>query len=375
MLKGSPNDTRALYLLATVQRAGGQSKEAEATARRIIAIEAMNANGLYALSLVLLDRYEFRQAAEALTPFEKDAAVRAKGRERETSMVLVQLGIARQQLGEYDGAIAAFTAARTISPRDSDMDAYLVQSLLAARRYERAETAASEALVRAPGYSRLVRLRAQAMAKLGRKAEATKMLEDGIAKRPDSREFVAGLADLYADQKRTDDAVRVLEQARSTLGDDESITLHLATVYEAGDRITDAEKELRRLLQRDPRNANALNSLGYLFASRGVRGTEAVELAQRAVELEPDNPAYLDTLGWALFKIGKVEDADPPLSRAAGSLVGSSVIQEHHGDLLARRGKPAEAIKAWERALVGDGESIDREAIEKKIKDARTRRK
>jgi tetratricopeptide (TPR) repeat protein len=375
LLKTSPNDARALYLLASAQRAGGQSKEAEATARKILSVDPTNANGLYALALVLFDRFEYRQAADALTPAEKDAAGRAKGRERETSLVLVQLGIARQQLGEYDGAIAAFTTARTISPRDSDMDVYLVQALLAARRYERAEAAANEALSRAPNHSRLVRLRAQALAKLGRGAEATKLLEDGIANRPDSREYVTGLADLYSDQKRTDDAVRVLEQARTTLGDDELITLQLATVYEAGDRITDAEKELRRLLQRDPKNANALNSLGYMFASRGVRGIEAVELAQRAVDLEPDNPSYLDTLGWALFKIGKVEEADPPLSRAAGALIGSSVIQEHHGDVLARRGKPAEAIKAWERALAGDGESIDRAAIEKKIKDARARRR
>jgi tetratricopeptide (TPR) repeat protein len=375
LLKSSPNDTRALYLLASAERAAGQSKEAEATARKILSIDAMNANGLYALALILFDRFDYRQAAEALAPFEKGAATRAKGREGETAMVLVQLGVARQQLGEYDAAISAFTTARTVNPRDPDLDAYLVQAQLAARQYDRAESAARDAITRAPGHSRLVRLRAQALAKLGRGAEATKLLEDGIASRPDSREYVVGLADLYSDQKRTDDAVRILEQARSKMGDDETLTLQLATVYEAGDRITDAEKELRRLLQRDPRNANALNSLGYMFANRGVRGTEAVELAQRAVELEPDNPAYLDTLGWALFKIGKVDEADTPLARAAGALTGSSVIQEHHGDVLARLGKSAEAIKAWERALAGDGESIDPAAIEKKIKDARARRR
>ncbi|MGH9386895.1 MAG: tetratricopeptide repeat protein [Vicinamibacterales bacterium] len=375
LLKASPNDVRALYLLASTQRAGGQAKEAEATARKILAIDSTNANGLYALALILFDRFDYRQAATALTPFEKDAASRAKGREGETAMVLVQLGIARQQLGEYDGAIAAFTTAQTVSPRNPDMDAYLVQGQLAARRFDRAEAAAGDALSRSPGHSRLVRLRAQALAKLGRGTEATKLLEDGIASRPDSREYVVGLADLYSNQKRTDDAVRVLEQARAKLGDDETLILQLATVYEAGDRITDAEKELRRLLQRDPRNANALNSLGYMFATRGVRGSEAVELAQRAVELEPDNPAYLDTLGWALFKIGRVDEADSPLARAAGALIGSSVIQEHHGDVLARRGKPEEAVKAWERALVGDGESIDRAAIEKKIQDARARRR
>jgi tetratricopeptide (TPR) repeat protein len=214
VLKATPNDTRALYLLASSQRAAGESKDAEATARKIISIDPANSNGLYALALILFDRYEYRQAADALTPFAKEAASRAKGRERESSLVLVQLGIARQQLGEYDAAIDAFTAAHTISPRDPDMDTYLVQVLLAARRYDRAEAAASEGLSRSPNHSRLVRLRAQALAKLGRGPEATRLLEDGVAKRPDSREYVSGLADLYSDQKRTDDAVRVLEQAR-----------------------------------------------------------------------------------------------------------------------------------------------------------------
>jgi predicted negative regulator of RcsB-dependent stress response len=56
-------------------------------------------------------------------------------------------------------------------------------------------------------------------------------------------------------------------------------------------------------------------------------------------------------------------------------LTGNSVIQDHHGDVLARRGRNADAIAAWERALAGDGEQIDRGAIEKKIKAARARAK
>jgi predicted negative regulator of RcsB-dependent stress response len=61
------------------------------------------------------------------------------------------------------------------------------------------------------------------------------------------------------------------------------------------------------------------------------------------------------------------------MARAAAVLTANSVIQDHHGDVLARRGRHAEAIAAWERALAGDGEQIDRAAIEKKIKAARAR--
>jgi predicted Zn-dependent protease len=262
-----------------------------------------------------------------------------------------------------------------LTPKDTELDAYLVQAHLAARRFDRAEALARESLLRTPDQPRMVRLRAQALAKGGKTADANKLLEDGLAARPDSREYLVGLSDLYADQKRTDDAVKLIERARKTFGDDETLTLRMATAYELGGRLAEAEQEFRRLLSDDPLNANAMNSLSYMFADRSLRLPEAVDLAQRAVKIDPDNPAYLDTLGWALFKSGKADQADAPLGRAAGALRGSSVIQVHHGDVLAGRGKTAEAIAAWERALAGDGESIDRAAIEKKIKDARARKK
>jgi tetratricopeptide (TPR) repeat protein len=375
LLKANAADTRALYLLSSVERSSGDLTAAEAAARRILATEPASISGLHALVLALSDRYAYKQVVDVVAPFAKDPASRAKGREAEGAAVLVQLGIANQGLGDYDAAIAAFIAARALTPRDRDIEAYLIQAHLAARRFDRAEALARESLARTPDQPRMVRLRAQALAKGGKVADAIKLLEDGVAARPDSRDYVVGLADLYTEQKRPDDALRMIEQARKTFGDDETLTMRLVTAYEAGGRLADAEKELRRMVSADPLNATAMNSLGYMLADRGLRLAEAVDLAQRAVKIEPDNPAYLDTLGWALFKLGKVDEADAPLARAAGVLLGNSVIQDHHGDLLARRGKGAEAVAAWERALAGDGDQIDRAAIEKKIKAARARQK
>jgi predicted Zn-dependent protease len=169
--------------------------------------------------------------------------------------------------------------------------------------------------------------------------------------------------------------LRLLERARQAFGDDESLTMRVANVYEGGGRLGDAEKELRKLMAADPLNANAMNSLSYMLAEHNERLPEAVDLAQRALKVEPGNPAYLDTLGWALLKQGKVEEAADPLGKAAAILTGNSVIQDHHGDVLAKRGRPAEAVAAWQRALAGDNESIDRGAIEKKIKAAKARAK
>jgi len=370
LLKTSPNDTRVLYMLSNAERSAGDEKAAEATARKIMTIDPTNVAGLRALVAVLFDRFDFKQVVDLVTPLVKEPS-RAKGREFEGAAVLVQLGIAQQQLANWDGSIAAFNTAKTLTPDDPEVDAYLVQANLTARRFDRAEVVAREALARDPDQPRMVRLRAQALLKGGKTAEANQLLEDGMARQPDNREYIVGLADLYAEQKRTDDALRLLERARKAFGDDEALTMRVANVYEGGGRLADAEKELRRLMAEDPLNADAMNSLSYMLAERGTRLPEAIELAQRAVKVEPGNPAYLDTLGWALFKQGRTEEAAEPLAKAASALTGNSVIQDHHGDVLAKRGRNAEAVAAWQRALAGDGESIDRAAIEKKIKAAK----
>lgn len=375
LLKADAADTRALFLLSGIERSAGDPKAAEAAARRLLAADPGSVSGLHALVLTLFDRFDYKQIIDEVAPFAREPAARSKGREAEGAALLIQFGIAHQQRADYDEAIAAFTAARELAPGDRDIDAFLVQAHLTARRFDRAEALARESLARVSDQPRMVRLRAVALAGRGRSAEAVKLLEDSVAGRPDSRDLVVGLADLYTEQKRGADAVRVLEQARKTFGDDDTLTLRMVSAYEAGGRLADAERELRRMMAVDPLNATAMNSLGYLLADRGLRLTEAVDLARRAVNIEPENPAYLDTLGWALFKQGKVNDADVPIARAASTLLGNSVIQDHHGDVRARLGRHADAIAAWERALAGDGEQLDRAATQKKIKAARARQK
>jgi tetratricopeptide (TPR) repeat protein len=148
----------------------------------------------------------------------------------------------------------------------------------------------------------------------------------------------------------------------------------LAQILEAKGDVDGAEKSLRELLARDPEDATALNYLGYMFAERGARLDEAVDLVQRALKIEPDNPSFLDSLGWAYFRQGRIELADRPLTDAAAKLPNSSVVQDHLGDLRFRQGRFGDAVAAWQRSLAGDGESIDRAVIEKKLRDAKGRR-
>jgi tetratricopeptide (TPR) repeat protein len=108
-----------------------------------------------------------------------------------------------------------------------------------------------------------------------------------------------------------------------------------------------------------------------MLADRGEKLDESVTFIQRALALEPDNGSYLDSLGWAYFRVGKLDLAEENLRRAANQLTTNSVIQDHYGDVLFRLGRVDEAIAAWTRALEGDGDSVDLSAVDKKIKSAR----
>lgn len=374
-LKTNSQDARAWYLLSVAHRSLDDPAGAEEAARKLLAIDPASLTALYALTQVRFDAHDYRGVIDVAKPFSSDVAARAKGREGEAALLLAQIGLAHQQLADYDAAITAFTSARELDPGNATYEVYVVQAHIAARRFEQAVALAGEALARHPDDDRLTRLRAEALVGAGRAAEGLKVLETAVADAPENRALVVALSALYADQKQFDQAVRVIESASGRIGDDEALTLQLGAVFEEAGRLADAERQFRRLLERDPLHAGALNYLGYMLADNGQRLPEAVELIQRALKIDPQNPAYLDSLGWAFFKQGKVKEAEEPLRRAAGALRDNSVIQAHYGDVLAALGRYDEAAAAWQRALAGDGEAINRAEVEKKIKDARARRR
>jgi tetratricopeptide (TPR) repeat protein len=168
-----------------------------------------------------------------------------------------------------------------------------------------------------------------------------------------------------------DEAIRTLQAAVAKFPKEPAVKLSLASMLERERKYSDAEAIFRQVIAEDPKNPDALNSFAYMLSERGQKLDEAVGLVQRALAIDPDNGAYLDSLGWAYYKQNRLEQAEAPLREAATQLPTVSVIQDHLGDLLNKRGLFEEAIAAWQKALDGDGDSISRPALEDKIKSAR----
>ena len=94
-----------------------------------------------------------------------------------------------------------------------------------------------------------------------------------------------------------------------------------------------------------------MNYLGYLDAEAGEHLEEARALIERALELDPENGAYLDSLGWVYFKMGRLDEAVAHLERAAALLDTDAVIFDHLGEAYFKRRDPEQARRNWERAL------------------------
>jgi tetratricopeptide (TPR) repeat protein len=217
----------------------------------------------------------------------------------------------------------------------------------------------------------LVRLEARLLGDSGDFEAGLDMLRDALQVHGDEPTVHLFMADYYGHYERFEEAIYLLESAESQFPDDTSVLFQLGALLEQSARHADAEQAFRRLLNRDPEHGATLNYLGYMLADDGDRLEESVRLLERAIKIDPHNGAYLDSLGWAYFKLDRLDLAETMLQQASEQMAWNSVIQDHFGDLMLKLERYGDAIAAWERALAGDGDEVERETIEQKIGDAK----
>ena len=368
LLTAAPKDVTGLYLLAQAHQQRGESDLAVTAAQQALAVESGHLPSLTVLTTIYRERYDYAAIATLLGRLDTDQAARKDGSPVETVRLLAELGGARQQRGDNAGAVRAFERAQRLLPESAGVAGALARAHLQARHYDQAERVARSARERAPNDIGLIRIEAIAGVRAGRTAAAVAAAEAAVAARNGTPEGAFALADIYQEAKRHDAAIALLSGLASTAPDDDDLAFRLAAAYETAGRVADAERVFRGLVARDPQHASALNYLGYMLANRGLRLTEALVLIDRALAVDPGNPAFLDSRGWALFKLGRVADAEAPLRAAADALRSSSVIQSHYADVLAALGKRGEAADRLELALAGDGIDVDRAALERRLR-------
>lgn len=152
---------------------------------------------------------------------------------------------------------------------------------------------------------------------------------------------------------RSQEAMTLYSEAILLFPDSNDLLYARALLAEQLDQLDVTERDLRKVLERDPDNAHALNALGYTLADRTDRYAEAAEYIARALELLPDDPAVIDSMGWVQYRLGNHEESLKHLRRAF-QMSGDAEIAAHLGEVLWVNGRRDEAREIWAQGMKKD---------------------
>lgn len=199
---------------------------------------------------------------------------------------------------------------------------------------------------------------AEAQLRAKRYDDAVATIEKARKRFPDRVDLGYALAQILSRAKRHDDALAIFAKiageakGRNEEMLDEDFYFQWGAAAEQAKKFDLAEEKLRKCIELDPGVPQPYNYLGYMWVERGVNLEEGGKLIRKALELRPNEGAYLDSLGWYYFKTGKFEDAKRELHNAVNALKEEdAVVYDHLGDAYERLGDKANAIKYWERSL------------------------
>jgi len=347
-----PEDRAVRYHLARAYRRMGRLGEASALVEQLVAGDPSDGRMGLLLAEILddqgatvaaLDAYE-TVLGKLATP--DDTAVRDAVRRRVSVLNLT--------LGRLDAAALALDGLEASDTPDS---AHARGRVALARSDWDGARDAARVLRELGDAGTAAMLDAETALRIGRSARAEPKIGEAIAALgPAAR---VRLAAVQLEVGRTEAGEALLRAWADADPSSAEARFQLGSYLQRAGQTAAAEAELREALRIDPKHAGALNFLGYSWAEAGARLDEAMDLVRRALEVDPWNGAYLDSLGWVLFQSGRYAEAREPLEQAARTFPSDPTVLEHLGDLYARLGDREAAIAAWDRALAAGGGRAD----------------
>jgi tetratricopeptide (TPR) repeat protein len=269
-------------------------------------------------------------------------------------MMLQQLGILYRSNAQYPQALEQFRAAGKLS-KSPAISLQIIDTYRAAKEPENARKEADAAVVE---------IRTRANGKI-------------------TPQVHIELATIYEKAKRQNDEAAALDAAEKlNPSKDEQETIHFmrGALLERQKKIEPAEAEFRKVLTLNPGNTGALNYLGYMLVDHGIRVDEATQMIKKAVESDPENGAYLDSLGWAYYRQGKFAEAETLLIKALDRVGQDPTVHDHLADVYMKLGKTKEAINQWQASIkeFGSAAGVDSEPedvakVTRKLDAARVR--
>lgn len=347
-----PSSARAWAALAVIYQMVGRLDQAAEAYRRLIRL-----NPTHVTAHVSLARLQFHQEQAGAAIRTLEDALR-KGADRQEILQYGHLqGRELVQAQKLRSALACFEFLERHGAFPTQQLA-MVRGELHEALGERvqAERAFRSAIATAPQetapYIRLALLQWK-----DNRQEAIVTLEEAIPRVSEPYPILTALAWVQATAHRTNEAVSTFREALDRIPREkdsevpEALFLHFGAMCEQSGQTAWAEEIFERGIQAYPQSHAMLNYLAYMWAEQSRNLERALEYVRRALEIEPDNGAYLDTLGWIFFRMGRFEEALEPVRRAAELLPEDPTILDHLGDIYRALGQTEEAVRFWKESL------------------------
>ncbi len=181
--------------------------------------------------------------------------------------------------------------------------------------------------------------------------KALQVLNDIYLSNPQNYKILLEMADIEDKRRNTKKSVELAKEAIKLNPKDPVNYFMLAIYYDKLGNWKETEKNLKKAIQLRPNFADALNYLGYSYIIRREKVKEGLKLVKKALEYAPDNPAYLDSYGWGLYKLGEYKKAKEYLEKAYKKMKDDPVVLYHYGMVLLKLGEKEKAKKLFSKSL------------------------
>ena len=380
--EADPQDAQASVRLSELYRRTGKFDLAMESLKRAESLQQDSLEVTYSQANILEAQGKYEEAAAALQKLI--ARSTAPADRHNLALFLDHLGNVYRLSGKPQLAQETYRRIVDMGGEESARGySGLIDSYREQKQWADATRTAREAVKKLPEDKNLRMSLAQQLADEGKADESISLAQSVAKAAPDDREAQVSLSQIYARLKRWQEAEDVLTnlQKQVTRPEEKQYVLFvLGATYEREKKLDLAEQTFRKVLQQDPGSAGALNYLGYMMADHNKNLEESLGMIKKAVELEPENAAYLDSLGWAYFKLGNYDLAEQNLRRAMERNPNDATMHDHLGELYAKTGKLKMAVTHWERALAEWGRSasadVDQEdvgRVQKKLENTKTK--
>ena len=384
-----PQDAQALVRIAECQRRQGHYEPAYATLKRAQALSSDTDEIVYneALTLDALGRYaESTKLLDGLVTHSAKADNHyTEGEKNNRAIFLERLANVDREQNRTEAAIAAYhhmvELGGEVAERgyQGEVDAYRD-----AKQYDKATEVARQAAKAMPDNKQIQLMLAAQLADTGHADEGLSVVNAQLKHNAEDRDVYLALAQIDTRLRHWKEASEDIDQAAALPvhgdGDSRDVLFLRGELEERQKHYDAAEDQFRKLLALDPNNSVTLNYLGYMLADRGVKLPDALAMIQKAVELDPQNYAYLDSLGWAYFKMGQYPLAEDNLRKASERVSTDPTVHDHLGELYEKTGRLRLAVAQWDQSLAqyartipADVDESDVSKVQKKLESAKVK--